>query len=267
MAASDRLATWCRRWELVPDGTRVRGNTALVLPVRTGRGRPAVLRLGRPDGDDAAAGAALRIWRGDGAVELLRHDASENVSLLERLDARRTLDVLPVADAIVVAAELRARLIRPASADIPDGRALLARWEDSLRRRSTADRLFVDAADRCRRLRDCLGPPVLVNADLHYRNVLAGERMPWLVIDPHPVAVEAEFGTAALLWGRWPEADPLALLDVVARVGGLDADRARDWAVVETSMKLLGPAGPRRPQWRAVLDRLLTRPAGETRCP
>lgn len=258
MDTSGLLGTWCRRWAVTPDGPRIRGNTAVVLPVRTRRGRPAILRVGRPGGDDATAWAALRAWRGDGAVELFRHDAVENVSLLERLDPGRTLDALPIEEAIDVAAALRAQLIRPAPSDIPDGTTLLRRWEASLRGASAADPSLADAADRCHALRVTLRPPLLVNADLHYRNVLAGRRMPWLVIDPHPVAVEAEFGTAALLWGRWPEADPLALLDVVVDAGALDAERARGWAVVVTSVKLLGPVGPRTSQWRAVLDRLLT---------
>lgn len=97
------LATWCGRWALTPDGRPMTGGNAIVLPVVTRRGRRAVLRVGRPDNDDATAWRALQVWRGAGAVELLRHDVDANVSLLERLDHRRTLDSLPVEEAIVVA--------------------------------------------------------------------------------------------------------------------------------------------------------------------
>lgn len=247
---------WCERWQLALDGAAVTGHNAVVLPVRTRDGRPAVLRVGAVDGDDATAWIALRAWRADGAVELLRHDAAANVSLLERLDAGRDLDGLPIDDAIGVAAELRARLIVPAPAGIPDGAGLLRRWESRLRAAAATDDTFAVAAALCRDLRASAGPSVLVNADLHYRNVLGAQRSPWLVIDPHPIAIEAEFGTASLLWGRWPDADPLRLLEVVARAGGLDVDRARGWAAVETAVKLLGPAGPRTAAWRAVFSRL-----------
>ena len=41
---------------------------------------------------------------------------------------------------------------------------------------------------------------------MHYQNVLAGEREPWLVIDPKVMRGDAEFGLAPLLWRRLGEA-------------------------------------------------------------
>jgi streptomycin 6-kinase len=40
----------------------------------------------------------------------------------------------------------------------------------------------------------------LVHADLHYGNVLAGDREPWLAIDPRAVAGDP--GTTAAGWGN-----------------------------------------------------------------
>lgn len=81
---------WCAAWDLTRDGVPVTGNNAVVVPVRTVDGTAAVLRIARPGGDDACAWVALTAWRGDVAVQLLRHDADHNVSLLERLDPSRT---------------------------------------------------------------------------------------------------------------------------------------------------------------------------------
>jgi streptomycin 6-kinase len=47
----------------------------------------------------------------------------------------------------------------------------------------------------------------LINEGLHYHNVLAGDREPWLVIDPMIVAGDREFGLSSLVWGRLEEAD------------------------------------------------------------
>jgi streptomycin 6-kinase len=78
----------------------------------------------------------------------------------------------------------------------------------------------------------------IVHGDLHYSNVLAGDREPWLVIDPKPMAGDPHYEPAPMLWNRFEElAGDIrngvrrrfhALVDAA----GLDEDRARDWVVV-----------------------------------
>jgi hypothetical protein len=46
------------------------------------------------------------------------------------------------------------------------------------------------------------GPPAgkfLVNYDIHYDNVLAGTREPWLVVDPKPITGDLEYGMAQVV--------------------------------------------------------------------
>lgn len=80
-----------------------------------------------------------------------------------------------------------------------------------------------------------LGPEaggLMVNKDLHFENVLAGEREPWLVIDPKPVAGDLEFGAISILWNRAGEStmdDKIAWFTAAA---GVDAERARAWTLV-----------------------------------
>ncbi|MFD1150112.1 aminoglycoside phosphotransferase family protein, partial [Saccharothrix hoggarensis] len=73
----------------------------------------------------------------------------------------------------------------------------------------------------------------LVNEDLHYANVLRGEREPWLMIDPKPLSGDPEFGVIPLLWNRFGELDgERGLRDRFAAlcdIGELDAARARAW--------------------------------------
>jgi streptomycin 6-kinase len=81
---------------------------------------------------------------------------------------------------------------------------------------------------------------VMIHGDLHYDNVLAGRREPWLVIDPKPMAGDPHYEVAPLLWNRWGEVVGSATVrDAVRRrfhtvvdAAGLDEDRARDWVVV-----------------------------------
>jgi streptomycin 6-kinase len=80
----------------------------------------------------------------------------------------------------------------------------------------------------------------LVHGDLHYENVLAADREPWLVIDPKPLSGDPHHEPAPLLWNRWDEVVASGdvrrtvrrRLDTVVDAAGLDPDRARDWVVV-----------------------------------
>ena len=77
---------------------------------------------------------------------------------------------------------------------------------------------------------------LLANRDMHYQNVLAGDREPWLVIDPKVMRGDAEFGLAPLLWRRLEEAGGPAGLrrrfDALVDEAGLDAELARGWTLL-----------------------------------
>lgn len=78
----------------------------------------------------------------------------------------------------------------------------------------------------------------IVHGDLHYENVLAADRDPWLVIDPKPLNGDPHYELAPMLWNRWDELAGdvregvrrrfYALVDAA----GHDEDRARAWVVI-----------------------------------
>jgi streptomycin 6-kinase len=80
----------------------------------------------------------------------------------------------------------------------------------------------------------------MVNTDLHYGNILAGQRQPWLAIDPKPLAADPAFAVTPALWNRWAEAiaggDLRAhlrrRLSIICASAGLDEERARAWSIV-----------------------------------
>ena len=110
-------------------------------------------------------------------------------------------------------------------------------------------RRFVSQGERL--LRDFADDPgtdaALIHSDLHFFNVLAAEREPWLVIDPKPLSGDPAYEVAPLLWNRWEEAMSAAsprqaLLDrmfTVVDVAGLDEDRVRDWIIVREVCNVL----------------------------
>lgn len=241
-----------REWRLRVEGPATAGTCAMVVPVRTQDGRAAVLKLSWPHEEAATEHLALRAWHGDGAVELWRADPHRYALLLERAQADRDLHSLPVLDACEHVARLYRRLHR---APLPQCRLLsqlCGEWADrlpTLLESNLVARRFVDQAERL--LRDFAEDPgtdtALVHTDLHFANVLAADREPWLVIDPKPLTGDPAYEVAPLLWNRWAEvadaASPRqALLDRVFAVvdtAGLDEDRVRRWIVVRQICNVL----------------------------
>lgn len=226
-------------WSLVYDGPPTYGRSGLVLPVITRDGRPGMLKIGFIHADGLGESVALQQWAGHGAVELWGADPRRGALLLERLRSE-DLTGVDVLEACEVVGELYGLIHRPPTPRLPDLRALVSGWLDDVRAlpRDAVPSRFVDQAlaSGPRLLAD--EPTAVIHGDLHYENVLRGERRPWLVIDPKGFAGDPAYELAPMLWNRWSELgdDPgtgirdrfFALVDA----SGLDERRCRDWVVV-----------------------------------
>ncbi|WP_244929166.1 aminoglycoside phosphotransferase family protein [Nocardioides sp. W7] len=233
-------------WELTGDGEPMHGWTALVLPVRDRDGTPAVLKLvcpGVPGGDEEEHEAlALQRLGGNGAVRLLRADPGRRLLLLERLHQRDLTEVWDL-EACEIVGGLYGRLHVPAPPQLRLLTSYVGRWTDRLaelpRDAPVPHRMVEQAVSLGRDLvADPASTGTLVHTDLHYENVLAGDREPWLVIDPKPVSGDPHYEVAPMLWNRWAELEGdvrggmRRRFQAVVDAAGLDEDRARDWVVV-----------------------------------
>ncbi|MER5753054.1 aminoglycoside phosphotransferase family protein [Streptomyces sp. NPDC002088] len=240
IAGLPRLAaTFLDRWDLRPDGPSMHGVAALVLPVRhRPDDTPAVLKMQLPDEETAGEPVALRVWNGDGAVRLLDHDEATGTLLLERLDPTRTLSHVPDPhEAVLVIARLLAHLTTfPAPAHLRRladiARAMLEQTPWALNRipDPEARRLVADCAAA---VREVLAEPGdrLLHWDLHYDNVLAADRAPWLAIDPKPLIGDPGFDLLPALHNRYDPDDLPWRFDAMTDVLGLDRARARAWTL------------------------------------
>ncbi|GAA3537315.1 aminoglycoside phosphotransferase family protein [Nocardioides daeguensis] len=229
-------------WGLTPDGEAWRGSRSLVVPVRTADGTPAALKTALPDGGSAHEHLALQHWHGRGAVRLLRADPARHALLLERLPGPDLAEHWDV-EACEVVAGLYRDLHRPAFPQLP----LLSRYAGEVAR-ALADlprdvplppRLVVQARHLAERFAaDPATDGTVVHTDLHYGNVLAGDRAPWLAIAPKALSGDPHYEVAPLLWTRYDELagrvrDGLrARFHAAVDTAGLDEHRARDWVVV-----------------------------------
>ncbi|MER7777950.1 aminoglycoside phosphotransferase family protein [Streptomyces sp. NPDC096191] len=231
-------ASFLRRWELRLDGPSMHGWAALVLPVVRPDGVPAVLKLQILDAETEGEPLALRAWDGDGAVRLLDHDPATGTMLLERLDSGRMLShVEDSRAAVLVIARLLAHLTAtpapPGVRGLGDiARAMLERTPGTLGAiPDPADRRLV--ADCAAALREVAGEPGdrLLHWDLHFENVLASARAPWLAIDPKPLAGDPGFDLLPALDNRYDPAETRWRFDAMTDVLGLDRQRARAWSL------------------------------------
>ncbi|MDA5145492.1 hydroxyurea phosphotransferase [Streptomyces sp. AD681] len=231
-------AGFLERWELRLDGPPMHGWAALVLPVVRGDGTEAVLKLQILDAETEGEPLALRVWAGDGAVRLLDHDPATGTMLLERLDAGRMLShVEDSREAVQVIARLLAHLT---ATPAPPGvrclgdiaRGMLERTPGTLERiADPADRRLV--ADCAAAVREVAAEPGdrLLHWDLHYENVLAAHRAPWIAIDPKPLAGDPGFDLLPALDNRYDPDETRWRFDAMTDVLGLDRERARAWCL------------------------------------
>ncbi len=239
-ALPDLVTDLCERWNLALDGLPMHGYLSLVVPARRGD-EPCVLKLSWAGESATGEAAALSAWDGRGAVRLLEVEPSLDALLLERLDSSRSLSDVGIEEAISIAGSLLRRLAIPVPAGVRSLRTVAEelrrdlpdRWE---RYGRPIPRRWLDQARDLASLLGASGGALLVNYDLHYADVLASEREPWLVVDPKVVAGDPEFGVAQLLWRRLEEIEARGglhhHLHLLAEAAELDPTLARAWTVV-----------------------------------
>ena len=239
-------------WALALDGPAMHGHASVVLPVLAEDG-PAVLKVGFPDEETEHEALALQHWHGNGAVRLLRADPRRRAVLLERLHARDLGEEWDL-QACEVVAGLYARLHVPAPPQLRTVTSYVEGYVEPLRalpRDAPVPHRLVEQALSL--VRDLVADPGadrgstgrIVHGDLHYGNVLAADREPWLAIDPHAMSGDPHFEPAPMLWNRWEELAGdvrgglrrrfLTLVDTA----GLQEERARDWVVVRMVLNAL----------------------------
>lgn len=236
----------CADWDLTPDGPPQHGFCALVLPVTGADGVRLMLKLSMDERDNAGEVEALKAWRGLGAVRLEAADPHRGALLLERLGPG-DLNALDPLDACEIVGRLMSRLHVPPTPRLPRLTGFVLGWLADLAalgRDVPAPPRFVQQALSAGRAlaSDRAMKSAIVHGDLHYDNVLAGRREPWLAIDPKGFAGDPAYELAPMLWNRWDDLVASGDLGNALRerfytlvdASGLDERRCRDWVVVRS---------------------------------
>lgn len=250
----DRLpgiaAAVAEEWDLTFDGPLWHGFCALVAPVHDGSGGPAVLKIALLEDESEHEHVALQRWRGESAVRLLRADPGRGALLLERLD-RADLGELWDEEACQVVGDLYGALHVPPMPQLRQQSTYVERWVAALRRDADGvpvPRRLVDQAVGL--AADLVAEPAtaMVHGDLHYANVLRGDRdggPVWLAIDPKPTNGDPHSEIEPMPANRFEEyGEAGSVRDGIRRrfhtlvdSAGFDEHRARDWVVVRAVVK------------------------------
>ena len=239
----DRVAVCVNRWRLTLEPPYEQSYLSIVFPAVLLDGLRAVLKIQYPHMESEHEAEALRCWTGDGAVRLLDHAPEHHALLLERCEPGDHLSVIHADEALEVFAQLLPKLWINAGKpfrtlyDEAAGwlKDLPLSWERTGRPFEAA--LLETALEALEQLRSTQGEQVLLHQDLHGDNILRAQRMPWLVIDPKPLAGEKELSLAPIIRGYefgHSRAAVIHRLDTLSAMLRVNRERARLWALGQT---------------------------------
>ena len=234
-----------RRWGL--SEVRAVSNLSYHFVARAKRGaEEVVLKIGVPHRELTSEMAALRFFKGRGAVRLLEADERRGMFLMERLRPGEMLSTLKDDDrATHIAAEVMLRLWRPAPMD--DTFIRLSDWFKGLEGLRPAfnggtgpfpRRVIEEVEELLPRLFAESATPMLIHGDLHHFNVLSSERG-WIAIDPKGVIGHPEYEVGPLLINPMPDllngSRPKVRLErriaILSERLGLSPQSMRDWGL------------------------------------
>ncbi|MBO9597861.1 MAG: phosphotransferase [Cohnella sp.] len=215
-----------------------------VAAVKLDDGTEGALKLCVPHKESRSEEQALRLYDGRGAVRVIASEPDRGILLMESVKPGYTLHtVQDDTEAMLAAAQVMKRLWRPAP-DAAHAFPTVAGWTGGLKRLRRAfnggtgplpERLVEVAENTFEHLLATAGEPLLLHGDLHHGNLLAGEREPWIAIDPKGVVGEAEYEVCALLTNHLPVNGQIHVLrnrvNVLASALELDRTRILKWAM------------------------------------
>lgn len=240
------VAQLADRWSLTLDTHFPGIQINYVAPATRANGTPCVLKVSRHIDETRNEIAALRLWKGDGAAQLLEIHEEVGALLLERLEPGTMLSEMVDSDdgATMIAASVLRRLWRPLS-DVPQPSGLrsLESWCGAYDRNREAimrgdggfpAELFQRADELRADLLASTEVPMVLHGDMHHFNVLRAQREEWLAIDPKGLAGDRCFDVCQFF--RNPHAVSPRIngrrLDIFCAELGIDRRRTKEWCFV-----------------------------------
>ena len=245
----DVIRRLSEEWSIDPGSPFPDCYVSLVVAA-TRAGRPLVLKIPMPStielgtlpaGARAREADALRVWAGNGAVQLVDFDAATGAMLEERCLPGATLADLDPRDADDVAIDLLSRLHvspSPGTFERLSDRAVRLALDLPVRVDEARMRIDQELVETSIGLLAQLSGPgpaeVLLHGDFHHANILSAQREPWLAIDPLPMIGDPAYDCVQYLLFRMgdladPNADWAKVIEQFCRRMDADPERVKAW--------------------------------------
>ena len=215
------------------------------------RKRNVVLKMGVPNPEMKSEMAALRLFNGEGACQLLDYDEEKYWMLLERLSPGVMLSTLEDdEEATHIAAEVMKKIWRSVVQERAPALQKFIRlsdWFDGLKKlrpmfdggTGPLNTKMVERVERS--MSDFFAEnhkPILMHGDFHHYNILSSERG-WLVIDPKGVIGPAGYEVGPFLmnpWGDFLNGHNYRLMtkrriDILHEHLGFERERIHEWGL------------------------------------
>ena len=239
-----------RRWNLTDIRPVSNLSYNFVCYALSSNSQNVVLKIGVPNNELTSEMAALRLFNGEGVVQLLDCDKAKGFLLLERLQPGSMLSTLKNdEEATHIAADVMLKIQRPAPQD-DDVFIKLSDWFDGFKRlrkyfdggTGPFNKTLVERAERS--VLDFFAEdyaPTLMHGDFHHYNILLSERG-WVIIDPKGVIGPAGYEVGPFLMNPLEEISALRLrsgrgirakkrIDILSERLGMDRERIREWGI------------------------------------
>jgi streptomycin 6-kinase len=209
LSGFQQLDSHLAQWRLTLDGEPFETHSSWLAFVRRGQDR-AVLKVFKPESDEAPGARFLLLHKGAGTVRVLESDPK--AILLERIVPGTRLEALSLDGRDDKATHIICDTIEK----LQSARAAIAGWQGheeqvaEFKRRVAIAPLTAEIAARAQalflELEATQEHRVLLHGDLHHENILFDDKRGWLAIDPKGVVGDLAYELAAPL--RNPLADP-----------------------------------------------------------
>ncbi|MCR8847031.1 aminoglycoside phosphotransferase family protein [Rossellomorea sp. SC111] len=192
-----------------------------VVPVRIGRERDAVLKIGYPNNDFSNEFHALQDFKGKGMVEVIDFQRQEGWILLDRLTPGSSLhSVRDEEEVLTVFSRVAEGLWhKPVSSHSYPTVQSWSKGIGRLRKRFDGgcgplpEELVLKAENLFPRLLSTSLDHYLLHGDLHHGNILFSESSGWTAIDPKGLIGEREYDCIQFMLNEWEKWDvPIELL-------------------------------------------------------
>ena len=240
-----------------------------VAPATREDGSEAILKLGVPGPHVEREAECLHQYDGHGAPYMLEHDSVLGAMLLERVRPGTDIKKLKESEAIEVTVTVMRQLHL---APISDTKLPTVHdwWNGFQRLRkqfsgSTGplpDRLVDEAESMYAELAGSMDRSVLLHGDLHHENILAGDRLPWIAIDPQGVIGEPAYEVGAFLRNPMPDLLSWSGLDrilkkrvlVFSELLGIDKQRIAGWGFSQAVLSAIWSLEDHSSGWEGAIE-------------